>query len=104
MNKKYWSRARGFTLVELMVVITILGILSAIGVVQMSSAIRRAKDAGTKTNMHAFQTLVEIYAVNYNGNYPATVEQLSQDGLTKNEKNLSAMKNTYGYGAGIDKS
>ena len=104
MNKKYWSRARGFTLVELMVVITILGILSAIGVVQMSSAIRRAKDAGTKTNMHAFQTLVEIYAVNYNGNSPATVEQLSQDGLTKNEKNLSAMKNTYGYGAGIDKS
>jgi prepilin-type N-terminal cleavage/methylation domain-containing protein len=104
LSIKYSSRTGGFTLVELMVVIVILGILLAIGVTQMASATRRARDAGTKTNMHAFQTVVEIYAVNYNGHYPETVEQLSQDSLAQSERTLFAMANTHGYGAGLDKS
>lgn len=104
MSIKNWSRETGFTLVELMVVIVILGILVAIGLAQMSSATQRAKEAGTKTNMHAFQTLVEIYAVDFTGYYPANVEQLFQYSIERNDKTLSAMKNSYGYGSGIDKS
>ncbi len=104
MSIKNRSRENGFTLIELMVVVVILGILLAIGITQTSSAISRARDAGTKTNMHAFQTVVEIYAVNYNGNYPETVEQLTQDSLARSEKTLFAMDNAQGYGRGIDKS
>lgn len=104
MNIKRHSKERGFTLVELMVVIVILGILLAVGIAQTSNATRRARDAGTKTNMHAFQTMVEMYAVSYNGNYPKTVQELSQDSLSQIEKTLSAMSNTHGHGSGVDKS
>lgn len=98
------AQQMGFTLVELMVTIVILGILLAIGVVQLSSASTRARDAATKTNMHAFQTVVEIYAVNYNGIYPASVSQLAAESTLNNERTLYQMRNAYGYGAGINNS
>lgn len=99
-----FAQENGFTLVELMVAVVILGILFAIGTVQLSSATTRARDAATKTNMHAFQTVVEIYAVNYNGQYPMSVEQLTAESSLRDERALHQMRNAYGYGAGLHKS
>lgn len=94
----------GFTLVELMVTVVILGILLAIGGVELANATTRARDSATKTNMHAFQTVVEIYAVNYNGSYPSSVGQLVADSTLRDERTLHQMRNAHGYGSGLHKS
>lgn len=100
---KYYLQA-GFTMIELMVVVVILGILVAIGSTQLSSATTRARDAATKTNMHAFQTVVEVYAVNYDGTYPDSVAQLTAESTAKADKTLGSLRNSHGYGAGLHKS
>jgi prepilin-type N-terminal cleavage/methylation domain-containing protein len=99
-------RQRGFTLVEMMTVVVVLGILLSIGIINLSSANQRAREAAVRSNMHSFQTLVELYSVDNNGFYPANVEALMADPQTSQQRLLSEMKNPFtargGFNAAYD--
>ncbi|MBT9546601.1 MAG: type II secretion system protein [Candidatus Sericytochromatia bacterium] len=70
---KNLKKQKGFTLIELMVVIVIIGILVAIALPNFIGAQDRAKISSVKANMHTVQTMLETYGVDWGGTYPSTV-------------------------------
>lgn len=104
LTKRVRRREVGFTLIELMIVIVILGILVAIGIVQLIYAEGRAKVAIVKTNMHNTQSVVEIYGVDFAGTYPVSLDGLVNSPDVENAKIILDMENPFSYEIGKGKA
>lgn len=79
--------ARGFTLIEIMVVVVILGILAAIVVPRIMSRPDEARVARAKTDIRALQAALGLYRLD-NFSYPTTEQGL--EALVKRPANLPA--------------
>lgn len=79
MDLKKIKSKKGFTLIELMVVIVIIGILVAIALPNFISAQDRAKISSVKANMHTIQTVAETYAVDWGGVYADDISFLTSE-------------------------
>jgi len=68
--KKLFSWNKGFTLIELMIVIAIIAILAAILIPSFVRARAQSQLAACESNERNMGTSVEMYANDNNGNYP----------------------------------
>lgn len=68
---------KGFTLVELMVVVAIIGIIASIVIPKFADMIRKAKEATTKGNLGTLRSGVKIYYAGNEGIYPRPLDQWS---------------------------
>ena len=68
---------KGFTLVELLIVIVILGILAAIVIARFAGATKESKESNLKGNLRTIRASLETYKANSKSNsYPPTLDDL----------------------------
>ena len=72
----------GFTLIELMVVMMIIGLLAAIAVPAYINNIRRAKEAVLKEDLHTLRQAIDSYTVDKQ-KAPQSLDDLVQAGYLK---------------------
>ena len=79
---------RGFTLIELMIVVAIIGILAAIAIPKFADLIRKSNEGATKGNLGAIRSALSIYYGDLEGLYPMNAAVLTVSG-----KYLGSMPN-----------
>lgn len=63
---------KGFTLIEILVVISIIGVLAALSLTGLGAARKNARDATRKSDLAQYKLALEGYASNNNGIYPTS--------------------------------
>mgnify|MGYP001293388894 CR=1 FL=1 len=66
------TRKSGFTLVEILIVVIILGILAAIIIPQFTDASTSAKESSLTSNLQTLRSQIGLYKIQHNDNYPDT--------------------------------
>lgn len=73
---------KGFTLLELLVVMTIIGILAAIAVPALRDSPQRAREAALREDLFAMRSTIDQYHGD-KGNYPPDLQTLVTDGYLR---------------------
>ncbi|HEY5213193.1 MAG TPA: prepilin-type N-terminal cleavage/methylation domain-containing protein [Acidobacteriaceae bacterium] len=77
---------RGFTLVELMIVMTIIGILASIAIPSYIRSVQKAKEAVLREDLHTMRTAIDSYTVDKE-KAPQALDDLVQAGYLKSIPN-----------------
>ena len=91
--------ARGFSLLELTLVLLIIGLLGAVAAASFAGAGKRARIKTTKATMNQYKQQLRIYATE-KGTYPTSLTELVPDYIEPDNSNnapLDAWKNPFYY-------
>ncbi len=71
------SNENGFTIIEMMTVIAIIGILATIAVPSFQRSVIRAKEASLRSSLFALRDVIDQYYADH-GDYPQALDSLVQ--------------------------
>ena len=78
----YVRRSRGFTLIELMVVMTLIVVLATVGMSQYRNSVTRAEEAVLKENLFRMNDAIDQYYADKN-KWPADLAALASEGYLR---------------------
>jgi general secretion pathway protein G len=73
---------QGFTLLELMIVMVVIGILAAIAIPSYTNSVRNAKEAVLREDLHTMRAAIDSYTVDKQ-KAPQSLDDLVQSGYLK---------------------
>ena len=94
-------RKSGFTLVEILIVIVVLGILAAIVVPQFTDASTDAKTSSLVSNLQTIRSQIQMYKIQHGGSLPGAGTASVSDALTKYTTSAGALAATQAPGSGV---
>lgn len=97
------KKSKGFTIVELLIVIVVIGILATLVIVTFSGIQQKGRDSQRKTDINALQSHIEAYYAQ-TGTYPTAAMLNTAAFRTANMKGLDpeALKDPKATGADIN--
>lgn len=82
MIGRKWRTARGFTMIELLVVVSIIVILASLGMAQYRQSVVRAREAVLKEDLFRMREAIDQFYADKN-KYPASLEDLVSEGYLR---------------------
>ena len=91
------TTALGFTLVEILVVVTILGIMGAIVIPQFSNASTETRIVTVQADLKTIRSQLQVYAAQHKANLPSVATFESQLTLASDADGVTADPGTPGF-------
>ena len=79
---KRLRQAKGFTIIELLVVMTVIVILASLGMVQYRNSVRRAEEAALKENLFRMRDAMDQFYADKN-KWPSDLSELVSEGYIR---------------------
>jgi prepilin-type N-terminal cleavage/methylation domain-containing protein len=92
---------KGFTLIELMIVVAIIGILAAIAIPRFAQMLEKSREGATKGNLGSLKSAASIYYGDQQGIWPSTLNSYSVFAFSRYLDNVSPVKVTGAFVANV---
>jgi general secretion pathway protein G len=81
-RRRGWRRDDGWTLIELLIVISLIMVLAAMGLVQYRNSVTAAKEAVLKDDLFRLRDAIDQYYAD-KAEYPASLDELASSGYLR---------------------